>query len=76
MWLSSEYIPSGVRLTAYGGGADDLPQHVLQEFLDSVASGSAVVPLDKVFEFEQLPEAHERMAAGKASGKMVVMTGM
>jgi len=49
---------------------------MLQEFLDSVASGSAIVPIDKVFGFEQLHEAHERMAAGKASGKMVVMTGM
>jgi NADPH2:quinone reductase len=63
-------------LTAYGGGADDLPQHVLQGFLDSVASGSGSVPIDRVFEFEQLPEAHERMAAGAASGKMVVLTGM
>lgn len=73
---SSEYLPIGVRLTAYGGGADDLPQHVLQDYLDAVAAGTAIVPIDKVFKFESLPEAHERMEAGHAAGKMVVMTGM
>ena len=30
---------AGVRLTAYGGDASDLPPAVLQEFLDTVAAG-------------------------------------
>lgn len=34
-----EYLPRGVRLTAYGGDATDLPSAVLQEFLDAVAAG-------------------------------------
>jgi hypothetical protein len=33
-----EYIPSGVRLTAYGGDAADLPTEVLQAYLDGVAA--------------------------------------
>src|SRR5437660_4673101 len=32
-----DYIPRGVRLTSYGGDANDLPARVLQEFLDAVA---------------------------------------
>jgi len=65
-----------VRLSAYGGGAEDLPQHALQEYLDAVAAGVAVVPIDTTFAFEELPKAHEKMAAGHAAGKLVVVTGM
>lgn len=35
-WTVAEFY-RGVRLTAYGGDASDLPRHVLQEFLDDVA---------------------------------------
>src|SRR5437867_3811502 len=69
-----EYLPRGVRLTAYHGEADDLPTAVLQEFLDAVAAGDAVVPIDRVFEFDQIVEAHEAMEAGVAAGKLVVIT--
>src|SRR5437764_6037799 len=34
-----DYLPRGVRLTSYHGEAEDLPQPVLQEFLDAVAAG-------------------------------------
>jgi NADPH:quinone reductase-like Zn-dependent oxidoreductase len=69
-----EYLPRGVRLTAYHGEAEDLPQAVLQEFLDAVAAGDAVVPIDRVFGFDQIVEAHEAMEAGAAAGKLVVTT--
>jgi NADPH:quinone reductase-like Zn-dependent oxidoreductase len=69
-----EYLPRGVRLTAYHGEAEDLPQAVLQEFLDAVAAGDAVVPIDRVFDFDQIVEAHEAMEAGAAAGKLVVTT--
>jgi NADPH2:quinone reductase len=67
-----EYIPTGVRLTAYGGDASDLPQPVLQGFLDDVATAAAVVPIDRVYQFEQIVEAHTAMEEGTASGKLVV----
>ncbi len=69
-----DYIPQGVRLTSYSGEATDLPAGVLQEFLDAVAAGSAVVPIDQVFRFEQIAEAHAAMEAGTAAGKLVVTT--
>src|SRR4029453_11919960 len=35
------FLPNGVRLTGYGGDASDLPEAILQEFLDQVAAGEA-----------------------------------
>jgi NADPH:quinone reductase-like Zn-dependent oxidoreductase len=67
-----DYIPRGVRLTAYGGNAGDLPADVLQDFLDAVAEGTATVPIARVFQLEQIVEAHALMEAGRASGKLVV----
>jgi NADPH2:quinone reductase len=69
-----DYIPRGVRLTAYQGGAGDLPPEVLQDFLDAACAGDAVVPIDCVYRFEQIVEAHARMEAGQATGKIVVRT--
>lgn len=68
----NDYIPRGVRLTAYGGDASDLPPRVLQTYLDAVAAGTAIVPIAHVFRFDQIVEAHEMMEAGRASGKLVV----
>jgi len=66
------YLPRGVRLTGYGGGAEDLPVPVLQEFLDAVAAGTAVVPVAKVYAFEDIVAAHADMAADRVAGKLVV----
>jgi NADPH2:quinone reductase len=54
--------------------AADLPPSVLQGFLDAVAAGDAVVPIDRVYHFDQIVEAHTAMEAGSASGKLVVTT--
>ena len=67
-----DYLPTGVRLTAYGGDANDLPPDVLQRYLDDVAAGTAVVPIGGVYGFDQIVEAHEAMEAGTVSGKLVV----
>jgi NADPH2:quinone reductase len=69
-----DYIPRGVRLTSYGGDASDLPPRVLQDFLDAVANGDAIVPIDHVYSFDQIVEAHTAMEAGRATGKLVVTT--
>ena len=68
------YIPSGVRLTSYSGDAKDLPVAVLQAFLDAVAAGEATVPIDHVYAFDQIVEAHAAMEAGHTKGKLVVTT--
>lgn len=68
-----EYLPRGVRLTAYGGDAGDLPPPVLQEFFDDVAAGRANVPIHRTYRMEEIPEAHADMEAGRAAGKLVVV---
>jgi NADPH2:quinone reductase len=69
-----DYLPRGVRLSAYGGDASDLPPAVLQDFLDVVAAGGASVPIARVYDFAQIVEAHAAMEASDASGKLVVTT--
>ncbi|MGI9539754.1 MAG: zinc-binding alcohol dehydrogenase family protein [Miltoncostaeaceae bacterium] len=66
-----DYIPFGVRLTAYGGDAGDLPPEVLQEFLDAVAAGEATVPIHRVYPLDDIAIAHRDMEDGVASGKLV-----
>lgn len=69
-----DYIPRGVRLTSYGGGATDLPTDVLQDFLDKVAAGDVTVPIHCVYALDDIVEAHRDMEAGSAAGKLVVTT--
>jgi NADPH:quinone reductase-like Zn-dependent oxidoreductase len=69
-----DYLPRGVRLSAYGGEAGDLPPSVLQAFLDDVSAGSVRVPIARIYDFAQIVEAHADLEAGGASGKLVVLT--
>lgn len=62
-----------MRLTAYGGGAQDLPPEVLQSFLEDVAAGDAVVPLHGTYQLDDIASAHADMEAGLAAGKLVVL---
>jgi NADPH:quinone reductase-like Zn-dependent oxidoreductase len=66
-----DYIPDGVRLTAYGGEASDLPADVLQGFLDAVAAGRLAVPLYRTYALDEIAAAHADMEAGNAIGKLV-----
>ena len=68
-----DYLPRGVRLTAYGGGATDLPSAVLQSFLDDVAAGRLTVPLHRTYTLDEIATAHTDMEAGNATGKLVVL---
>ncbi len=68
-----DYIPSGVRLTAYGGEAADLPADVLQGYLDAVAEGRLSVPIDRTYALDEIAQAHDDMEHGRATGKLVVL---
>ena len=69
-----DYLPDGVRLTAYGGEASDLPAEVLQGFLDAVAAGRLTVPIDRTYALDEIQQAHRDMEDGRATGKLVVLT--
>jgi NADPH:quinone reductase len=68
-----DYIPSGVRLTAYGGEAADLPADVLQAYLDAVAEGRLTVPIHRTYALDEIAQAHADMEDGRATGKLVVL---
>lgn len=69
-----DWLPNGVRLTAYSGEAADLAPAVLQDFVDAVAAGAATIPLGRVYRMDQIVRAHHDMEAGTVGGKGVVLT--
>ena len=69
-----DYLPAGVRLTAYSGGAADLPPEVLQSYLDAVAARRLTVPVHRTYALEDIARAHADMERGDATGKLVVLT--
>jgi NADPH:quinone reductase-like Zn-dependent oxidoreductase len=71
-FFPQDYLPNGVRLTAYGGEASDLPAPVLQHYLDAIAAEQFTVPVHQVFGLEQIREAHAVTEANEAVGKLVV----
>ncbi len=69
-----DYIPSGVRLTGYGGGSADLPPEVLQGYLDRLAEGSAGLGPIHTHRFDDIREAHLDLELNRTFGKHVVLT--
>ena len=68
-------LPRGVRLTADGRGATDLPPTTLQSFIEEIEAGRVKVPIGHVFRLEEIVKAHQPMEDGTMSGKLVVTTG-
>jgi NADPH:quinone reductase-like Zn-dependent oxidoreductase len=68
------YIPRGVRLTAYDGGAPDLPPVLLQAVIDEIEAGSLTIPIDRVYHLDEIASAHQALEDGTTAGKLVVVT--
>lgn len=66
-----DYIPRGVRLTAYAGGADDLPAPVLQSYLDRLAAGELAIGPMHTYTLEDIPRAHADLEHNRVFGKLV-----
>ncbi|CAL9481213.1 L-threonine 3-dehydrogenase [Actinosynnema sp. ALI-1.44] len=67
------YLPKGVRLTAYGGEAADLPAEVLQRYLDQVAAGEVNPGPTTVYRLEDIRAAHDDLEHNRRVGKLVVV---
>jgi len=67
------YLPSGVRLTAYGGNSSDLPAEVLQRYLDCIADGSIDLGPTQLYSLDRINEAHDDMEQNRTLGKQVVV---
>ena len=68
-----DYLPQGVRLTAYSGNSADLPSRVLDDYLTAAALDPGLIPLDRVFPLDQIGAAHDYMEQNLATGKIVVV---
>jgi NADPH2:quinone reductase len=68
-----DWLPNGVRLTAYSGEAEGLPAHVLQEYLDAVSAGAASVPLGRIYRLDDIVQAHHDLETNSVGGKAVVV---
>lgn len=69
------FIPTGVRLTAYGGDASDLPPEVLSEVAQAVHTGALDWPTE-VYELDDIARAHDDMEHNRVAARQVVRTGV
>lgn len=65
------YLPTGVRLTAYGGNAANLPAEVLQRTLDRLADGSLSLGPISTYPLERIADAHRDIEENRVLGKVV-----
>ncbi|GHG36961.1 zinc-binding dehydrogenase [Streptomyces zaomyceticus] len=70
-----DYLPRGVRLTAYSGEAGDLPADVLQHHLDDIAAGVTTSGPLHVYALDDIRKAHDDLEHGRHVGKLVVRCG-
>lgn len=68
-----EFIPTGVRLTAYGGGAGNLPSSVLSDIASAIDRGELEWPV-QVYGMEDIARAHDDMEHDRVAAKQVVLT--
>jgi NADPH:quinone reductase-like Zn-dependent oxidoreductase len=71
-------IPSGRKLTSYQSSvaADArVSEPVLRAIVAQVERGDVDPGIDTVYALDEIAEAHRRMAAGAATGKLVVLPG-
>jgi NADPH:quinone reductase-like Zn-dependent oxidoreductase len=69
-----EVIPTAVCLTTYDGGSEDFMLTPLDELVGQVAAGTLRVQVGRVFNLDDIVEAHRCMEDNRAGGKMVVLT--
>ena len=67
-------IPTGVSLTTYAGGSDDFVNTPLQSVVREVEAGHITPRIGRVFQLDDIVEAHRCMEDNAAGGKIVVLT--
>jgi len=77
-WTMKEFTPMGDipslgRLTVYMGESKNLSKELLQDFITAVEENKIKLNIDRVFEFQEIVDAHQYMENNKAKGKIVVV---
>ncbi|RRA47615.1 zinc-binding alcohol dehydrogenase family protein [Acidipila sp. EB88] len=68
-----ESIPTAVCLTSYAGDSKDFMRTPLEELAQQIAAGSLKLQIGRVFQIDEIVEAHRLMEENKAGGKIVVL---
>lgn len=76
-WVIPEFapgavIPSTTKFTYFSSSSTPMPTAALQAYLDGLADGTYRLPLDRVFPFDDIRDAHACMESNAALGKIVV----
>ncbi len=69
-----EAIPSAVGLTVYTGESVDFMRTPLEDLAQQIAAKTLEIQIGKVFQLDEIVEAHRLMEDNKAGGKIVVLT--
>lgn len=69
-----ESIPSTACLTVYDGGPNEFREMPFTELLKQIEDGKMEARIGKVFQLDQIVEAHDTMEHNRARGKIVVLT--
>ena len=67
-------IPSTVNLTTYAGGVQDFIDTPLQTVVNDIEEGRMTAKIGRVFQLDDIVEAHRCMEDNAAGGKIVVLT--
>jgi len=67
-------IPHTVNLTIYSGGPEDFVNTPLQRVVNEIEAGRLTPKIGKVFQLDDIVEAHRCMENNTAGGKIVVLT--
>jgi NADPH:quinone reductase-like Zn-dependent oxidoreductase len=68
-----ESIPTAVCLTSYAGENEDFMRMPLQDLVDQVAGGTLKIQAAKIYQLDNIVEAHRAMEENKAGGKIVIL---
>lgn len=69
-----EFIPATVKLTIYDSGQIRSNVAVFQNFIEAVEAGEISLKIGKVFNLDDIVEAHVLMERNKADGKIIILT--
>jgi NADPH:quinone reductase len=69
------HIPSSVKLTTYQSETLDMSTAgaALKDYVAGIEEGKYKVHIDKVFQFDEIVEAHHYLESNRATGKLVVI---
>lgn len=68
-----DYISSGTYLTTYDSGAVRIEAKHFQEFVNDIERGAISIRIKRIFQLDEISEAHRFMENNSGGGKIVVL---